>query len=462
MCETSSGRRDRQQPPELPGSPGTYGGDLTAALDHLIAVGGAAQAAELAVAAKADAVLFAAEVGLELSGMRCGKDSTCACRLAFYLADPTRFKALLREGKGLQDAAARKDSAAQELPAMKHAVQGGSSMLTTADVEVAVGLRPGCSVRIHGLKSKWGQEVNGSVGFILSVASAGTTFSVELEETGAVHELRAECLELVKEKRPGEVAPKKRTAVMRDTGAIWRKTRQDNFDAWREKQLVALARTDRPIGRDLCTRTLCALTFCSRKYFHARFERLQLDQRQGSHRPHGSRVGLAEISETGIDFQCCEDGCLQSPALGGETVKHWLARYKHASGAMGRLACLRDLLVARPHLCNAAIFEWLGINRGTTSMVVRPCAPPCCDMALSLSILLAQRTCVEQEGEGWEPPAHGLSGTTPWNKTSDADQAIIHTHLETYLYYDPGGSIQQSPLVSLVRADCWRCNRRYR
>jgi hypothetical protein len=73
MCEASSGRRDRQQPPELPGSPGTYGGDLTAALDHLIAVGGAAQAAELAVAAKADAVLFAAEVGLELSGMRCGK-----------------------------------------------------------------------------------------------------------------------------------------------------------------------------------------------------------------------------------------------------------------------------------------------------------------------------------------------------------------------------------------------------
>jgi hypothetical protein len=115
MCETSSGRRDRQQPPELPGSSGTYGGDLTAALDRLIAVGGAAQAAELAVAARDDAVLFAAEVGLELSGMRCGKDSTCACRLAFYLADPTRFKALLREGKGLQDAAARKDSAAQEL-----------------------------------------------------------------------------------------------------------------------------------------------------------------------------------------------------------------------------------------------------------------------------------------------------------------------------------------------------------
>lgn len=169
------------------------------AIDRLIAIGAVARAAELAAAAKADVIAFAAEVGLELSAMRCGKDGTCGCKLAFYLADPTRFKKLLQDGKDLQDGAARLDPADRELPTMKHAVQGGSSMLTADDVEAVGGLRQGCTVRICGMASNWGKEVNGSEGLILSVDSAGTRFAVELS-SGEVHNLRAGSLELLEEK----------------------------------------------------------------------------------------------------------------------------------------------------------------------------------------------------------------------------------------------------------------------
>ena len=72
-----------------------------------------------------------------------------------------------------------------------------------------------------------------------------------------------------------------------------------------------------------------------------------------------------------------------------------------------------------------------------------------------------QRTCVEQEGEGWEPPAHGLTGTTPWNKTSEADQAVIQDHLGTYLYYDPGARVHPSSVVSHAAAGAnWSRNNR--
>jgi hypothetical protein len=95
-------------------------------------------------------------------------------------------------------------------------------------------------------------------------------------------------------------------------------------------------------------------------------------------------VGLAEITASGIDFQCCEQGCLHSPELGAETMNLWVGKYAQAKGAVQSLGCLRDLLVARPNLCDAAIFEWLGINRKTTSMVVRPLRStlPCRDVAL--------------------------------------------------------------------------------
>ena len=151
------------------------------------------------------------------------------------------------------------------------------------------------------MASNWGKEVNGSEGFILSVDSAGTRFAVELS-SGDVHELRAGSLELLEEKREGGGPRKKkqrRAAAMQDSGAMWRKTRRDNFDGWREAQLVALARTARPLGRDLCVRTLKALTRCSGNFYQARFERLQLDQREGSLRPHGSRVGPSDTRGPG-------------------------------------------------------------------------------------------------------------------------------------------------------------------
>jgi hypothetical protein len=117
-----------------------------------------------------------------------------------------------------------------------------------------------------------------------------------------VHELRVGSLELLEEKREGGGPRKKkqrRAAAMQDSGAMWRKTRRDNFDGWREAQLVALARTARPLGRDLCVRTLKALTRCSGNFYQARFERLQLDQREGSLRPHGSRVGPSDTRGPG-------------------------------------------------------------------------------------------------------------------------------------------------------------------
>jgi hypothetical protein len=121
------------------------------AIDRLIAIGAAARAAELAAAAKADVIAFAAEVGLELSAMRCGKDDTCGCKLAFYLADPARFKKLLQDGKDHQDGAARLDPADRELPTMKHGVQGGSSMLTVDEVEPVGELQPGSGLLTEGV-----------------------------------------------------------------------------------------------------------------------------------------------------------------------------------------------------------------------------------------------------------------------------------------------------------------------
>jgi hypothetical protein len=78
-----------------------------------------------------------------------------------------------------------------------------------------------------------------------------------------------------------------------------KRTRQTQFDEWRERQLVELTTTKRPLSRDLCLQGLRKLARCSEAFYRNRVERLGLEG-ANRHRKPGCYDGLVEIGSEDI------------------------------------------------------------------------------------------------------------------------------------------------------------------